>query len=448
MIKLKNNYLVRPVPTTSVEKGNTGHQLLLQSLVNLNDILEPDDTGNFPCEKVKEYIKNTYGIDVALHLTDSVYVPIPLGSSQGKLDNIKFPIMTSALNLAGESLEISEEDYKNFLALDNLKESAESVNGNHSISDSIIQKILSTLFPDYSSDLKYMVNEESNTIYVYHHYTKETTPASIQKESLYPTTAKISLIFTRIQLKPEMFHGKEQVTKKELINYIGKDYPEYSMERTEIHYDKKKNIIIPVLKSGKRGCGPEYHLEDNADYRMEQTPLMSIYVKKNTLGSNGCSDGEVHINLPKIPFYILKQIVYFFWDVYIFYRAEAIVQIFYHLKESAYHIYIPHQAVNQSSVEFARNPELEQSKESILAMEIHSHGMHQAFWSSTDNQEELKHGFYAVIGDLSNFCYDRNHIRIRGATGGYHVEVRADKIFDFPKNVEEFNKMLTNIKKI
>ena len=41
-----------------------------------------------------------------------------------------------------------------------------------------------------------------------------------------------------------------------------KSYPEYSPERTEIQYDEAKKLIMPILKSGKRGAHDEYLLEE------------------------------------------------------------------------------------------------------------------------------------------------------------------------------------------
>lgn len=68
-----------------------------------------------------------------------------------------------------------------------------------------------------------------------------------------------------------------------------------------------------------------------------------------------------------------------------------------------------------------------------------------AFWSDEDNREEVAHRIYTVIGDLEHFRYDKNHIRTRGATGGYHVVISPDVIFEFPKEIDDYHEAMNRI---
>ena len=213
------------------------------------------------------------------------------------------------------------------------------------------------------------------------------------------------------------------------MKYIGKQYPEYSAERTEITYDKKANLILPILKSGKRGA---YELNDVDEYRYEDTDLMSVCAIKEEPDKYGCVHGIVYYHLPRIPFSILTEIMHFFWDVYVCRGTEAIAQIFYRRETKEYEIHYPKQVATVGSVDFTRDPEKEASPLTIPVMEIHSHGAFTAHWSATDNMEELAHRLYAVVGEIPHFRYDNAHIRVRAATGGYYVQLDINEIFELP----------------
>ena len=117
-------------------------------------------------------------------------------------------------------------------------------------------------------------DEEAKVIVIGHKNNQSVQKAAATvKEELYPTDASVSLIFTKLQLTSSMFGGKKEITKKELLKHIAKQYPEYSPERTELIYDKKQKLIIPSFKSGKRGS---YFLNDNEEYRLEEPPIMRI----------------------------------------------------------------------------------------------------------------------------------------------------------------------------
>lgn len=444
-------YLLRAGYGSKCEKGSTGTRLLLQQMQDLESVIEADESGVITVESVKAYIKEQYKMDVVLHLIGDCYVPEPCAVKAPELKKLSFPVTVCALTLFGEMIEIEEADYKSFKEETPNQNSAfltEEESGKeegNSVSKEILEKVLRTFLPEYAEDLQISYDPEVNVLQVMHK-SMSSAPASVRsaenKEDTYPTDAVVSLVFTRIQLSADLFEGKSEITKKELIKHIGKKYPEYSLERTDIQYDKKKNLIIPILRSGKRGC---YRLEDTEDYRKEETELMSICVLKERADRYGCMNGTVYYNLPKIPFSVLKEILYFFWDVYVYKRTEALAQIYFVKERKEYEIYIPCQVVSGSSVDFSRSIEREIDPSRILVMEIHSHGAFCANWSMTDNEDELSHRLYAVIGDLPNFRYDSTHIRVRASSGGYFVRVEPQQIFDYPKTQEAFHKDMGKI---
>lgn len=429
--KLKEGvYLLRPGYNSKYEKGTAGKKLLLEHLYDLETIIEEDESGNITAEMVKAFILENYGMNVNLHLLGDVYIPEAYKAKPIELEKFTFPVKIAAMTLFGETLEIKEDDY---IALINEEEQTGLEDEKDSkVSDYGIMKLIKTLLPEYAEDLEYAYIPERGLLQVMHKSLNSVginNISSAKKEDTYPTNAVVSLVFTRMELSSELFDGKSEITKKELLRYVSKQYPEYSPERTEITYDKKKNLIIPILKSGKRGT---YSLDDTELYRKEDTVIMSITALKERPDVFGCVNGLVYFNLPKIPFKILREIVHFFWDVYVCKGTEAIAQIFYKKNPGKYEVYIPNQRAAIGCVEFERDPERETDPSSILVMEIHSHGNFKAQWSEVDNREELAHRLYAVVGNLNNFKYDNNHIRVRAATGGYFVQMEAQEVFELP----------------
>ena len=255
------------------------------------------------------------------------------------------------------------------------------------------------------------------------------TSGSKKKDGMYPTDAVISLVFTKLELNATLFGGAETATANEIIRFLQKSYPEYSKERTELQYDKKHNMIMPILKSGKRGC---YKLEDTALFRRESSFMMDLTVYKKA------ATGSFSWKLPKIPFSVLHEIIHFFWDVYTFRKTEAIALIFYH-PDNGYSIHIPRQYATPCTVEFER----ERSNEEIPVMEIHSHGQYSAFWSAQDDADELSHCIYGVAGNFKDFKYDDSHIITRAGTGGLHLQINPADIFDFPDSINQIHEWMS-----
>ncbi len=307
-------YYLTPAASCKVAKSSAGKYLLLQQMSELSSLVEAGEDGNILAEAIVAYIYETYHMDVELYLVGDTYIPVPYDKTNGILENIQFPIHIYALTLYGEHLDLSQDDYRSF-AENHLAETPgqtakQKTEGE--ITGSIMEALLQTLLPEFEMDLKISVNNDENTLQVMH---KTHTPkkSEANKAEMFQTNATISLVFTRLPLTPDLFHGKKEVTAKEILQYLGKKYPEYSAERTELRYDKKQNLILPILKSGKRGTdGQSYQLIDNEEYRLEASPIMDVLAFKGRPSDLGCVPGNVDFHLPKIPFSILKEILHFF----------------------------------------------------------------------------------------------------------------------------------------
>lgn len=264
---------------------------------------------------------------------------------------------------------------------------------------------------------------------------------SVPKKKLFPTKSTISLAFQRIEITPTMFGGKEKVEGTDILNFISKDYPEYSEERTQIEYDKKNNLIILILKSSRKGSPYAnkdilaiaerkvkkdafvYHYQDpeNGEYRIEQNPIGFFLCSKENKKSG------FNFYLPKIPSYIFEEVYYFFkmTDMLSPYHAEAACQLFYDVVKNEYFIFYPHQQVGPTSVRYERDGDLERAY--ILVMDIHSHNILRPYFSSIDDNDEKGTRLFCVFGHLTNpSC----HFVLRAGTGGYFIDVNSEDIID------------------
>lgn len=423
--------IVRPVRSMKIAKSNSGQKILYGgNIVEISTLVDSGGEDSVSAEQVIAYLKKATGIDVDLYLVGDVYFPVSSISNKFEADRLALPLTISTLS--GCELEITEELYH---ADQEDEESTNSKDADARIIDETrLLQVICRLIPQYQNEGVLYKSQNPNTVFLALKQASEnqTQPAPSSKDKMYPTDAVISLVFTRIPLTAWDFDGKEEISKRDLLRFLQKSYPEYSPERTEIQYDEAKKLIMPILKSGKRGAHDEYLLEETTDYRHEKSFMMELCVSKNpALGE----ESYFHWMLPKIPFEILHQILYFFWDVYTIYGTEAIVQIFWNRDTKQYSIYIPEQFVSTHEVNFTPRS----GTEEVLVMEIHSHGCFRSFWSSTDDANELSHCLYGVVGELIEFDLFGGSIILRAGTGGYHIAIDPFEVFEYPANVTKIH---------
>lgn len=297
---------------------------------------------------------------------------------------------------------------------------------------------------------------------------KTGTPA--KKETMYPTSdVSISLVFSKIPLSPEMFDGKEEVTEKELIEYISEDFPEFGNGRASVEYLKKEKLILVSIKSAKKGGfattlegdsedkileAKEFLLNDAREHalyfvnlNLPKKPTRRVRLEKTPVGTFiGCGRraGEFQMTLPKIPRYIMEEIYCFFLAVKnkMPRSNEAAAQIFWDKSKKKYFVYYPQQVVDTVSVSFERSMELEHDSNNVLVMDVHSHGVIRPNFSAVDDNDEKGTRLFCVLGDMSDTT--AYHFSLRAGTGGNFIQVADEDVFeDFYDGMYTSKKVLT-----
>lgn len=377
-----------------------------------------------------------------------------LGFTTPELTEEVTPTFPLRLVLFGrESWEISEEEYKAFVTARGNEGDAFSA---EALSDMVTEK-----YPELDGHVKLLYDQENQIILVtlfVKEPKKVAGASSTKKEELYPTEGvSLSFVFKRIELSPDMFGGKKEVTKKELQKFAGSIYPEYDNENTQFVYSKEKKMITAILVGSRKGAatletvasierfqelalledGTAFHyVEDGTVYRVETTPV-SLTV------ANDSGEGTYIYRLPKMPGNLLRDIYEFFKLVAIEHATEVLVRVYYDDAESQYVVEVPRQQVTGSSVH------TDEPLNCALwpVMDIHSHCAYDAFYSATDNADEIGNRIYGVIGKVIS----NPTMLLRAGTGGKRVMIREEDVFDLNEHdgrdyyqelLEEYNHVI------
>lgn len=387
-------------------------------------------------EKLIKYASEQSGTGIELLHEENLITLLYSMDGSGRIENLKFPI-TAVLG-ADTSISIQEAEFREFVnSMNNKKDSAAEEDGENEPGDEELpqeteqpveelltagnfMRFIESKEPTYKGGHGQLyINEKLNLVRALYKKKYAAVNKAEKKETLYPTNAVLSLIYEKIQLMPEMFDGKKEVTEREIQRYLEKDRPEYSKERTKIEYDEKNRLIIATIIGGKRGT-VEYSGQNGIRYRISDTPFMHIRA-----ATDGSGLGSMIWKLPKIPYHMLCSMCGFFKKVYCTYGTESLVNILWDPDKSSYRLYVPKQTVTPSSVDYQNDYDMQKHMWTVGT--FHSHGMFKPYFSDTDDEYEKADGIYGVAG---NFNCPEPRIKMRAGTGGHYIPAHISDVFD------------------
>ncbi len=215
-----------------------------------------------------------------------------------------------------------------------------------------------------------------------------------------------------VKISPDDFEGKQEITEEEFWKFSEDKYEEFDKKNSfvDIIESKERGTMLLVNRKSGSSKGSGFYeftreslqsdfmrkTEDGVRYEKTKTHLMtaSADTSKHLLPREGCFD----YLLPKIPAVIMYRIGRLFRRIAKEFGTEAIVRIEYNPYIKEYRIAIPRQCVSQVSVTADRADVCEDSEGWIKAVEVHSHGLFEAFFSEIDDNDETLSGIYGVIG--------------------------------------------------
>ncbi|MDR2559036.1 MAG: hypothetical protein LBC86_05780, partial [Oscillospiraceae bacterium] len=103
----------------------------------------------------------------------------------------------------------------------------------------------------------------------------------------------------------------------------------------------------------------------------------------------------------------------------------GIVHLVYDTEVQKYNVIVPEQIITRVSVDSKRE---EYPEHVVHVMDIHSHNIMAAKFSSTDDRDEKETRLYGVIGRLDKIMPE---VALRASNGGKFIELGADDVFDY-----------------
>ncbi len=288
-----------------------------------------------------------------------------------------------------------------------------------------IRKAYGKKHPEYENGM-FVYNAEINLLFPVLEFKREMANERISLPILVRGSG-----FT-MMVEKEDLKNAESATLEEIRAVIESIYPEFSKERTEMHYDER-GFVIPVLKGSRKGVqiinvrkNQGFFIVTGRDgfvYRIEQMPYGCFDCREDG------SDVDFRMTEKKIPYGILMDVVAFFKRNP---RKEAAVQIFFNMETEKYEIYYPEQQVTSASVVFTRSHDMENDK--VLVMDIHSHGIMNAFFSSIDDNDEKGTRLFMVFGNL-----DKKEIthKLRAGIAGNYKMLKLSDVFEMEDKTNE-----------
>lgn len=266
------------------------------------------------------------------------------------------------------------------------------------------------LHPEYAEGSAYYAESENLIIPLMKEDLKGNSSSLLICTPITVKTGAYDIIFTSDDF------GKEKVTLEEIRKGLEKQFSEYSKERTSMEYDENHSVIA-ILRGSKKGVkiiprkeGYGFDKRDDG-VTIEKQPY-GVFQKKESIAFTFTG--------PKIPIQLLYDIIDIFKTVP---DIERSVQLF--LKpDGTYFLYEPEQTATRSSIYIVRNHEMEDKY--IFVMDIHSHGIHPAFFSDTDNHDEKGTRLYMVIGNLNS---NIQSIAIRAGLNGEFCQLAVTDVF-------------------
>lgn len=219
---------------------------------------------------------------------------------------------------------------------------------------------------------------------------------------------------------------------------IEDQFPELSKANTDMIYDEEKGAVIPVLKGHRKGAkrvlssvrldadredlnGPVSYVlgADGYTYVVRHTQA-GTFVTRMDGGSLVVTEG-FRLNVPLVPATLLRKAIERFKEHAA--QGELLCNFVWDAERKRYVLHWPDQTGTVTSVEASGMMETD---DRFIVLQMHSHGILPAFFSATDDADDIRTGLYAVVGHCDLKWPD---ILVRYSCGGVFREVKPANVF-------------------
>lgn len=227
------------------------------------------------------------------------------------------------------------------------------------------------------------------------------------------------------------------MTEDEIHAFLEDDYRELAKEHSELIHDEKRGLLIAYVKGQKKGASalsgkPLTVLREPPE---ESSPDRRLF---HLLAQDGVYEGRTtqagtfvarvpacvaarsgfELSVPKPPSALLAEVVARFKATP---RVERLANVLY--SNGDYAVHWPAQDGTAASVEADG---LVEDDETFVVVQLHSHGHLPAYFSQTDDNDEVRTGLYGVVGRLYE---DIPEVVFRFSAGGLYGFASAPEVF-------------------
>lgn len=163
-------------------------------------------------------------------------------------------------------------------------------------------------------------------------------------------------------------------------------------------------------------------------YKVKESKIGKVTIKANTIPALETLSEEFEFYLPKIPSQMLKTALSFFrayWSSET--QNEVMLRIVFDTVEQNYLFDCPEQYVSKVSIHAPFLGMDYQEPRYYDVLDIHSHHLMEARFSSKDDRNERKYKLYVVVGRMLNAIPD---ITVRVGYSGSFLYLPLQYIFD------------------
>jgi PRTRC genetic system protein A len=226
------------------------------------------------------------------------------------------------------------------------------------------------------------------------------------------------------------------LTVEEVFGLLSEDFPELSKSRAELVHDASENRIILVLKGHRKGAqggtltvhrkppplpvddwSPVTHLLGEDGVYAARTTQAAVFVAR--VPSRRRVREGFDLRVPKAPAALLAEAAEFFKKDP---ENEALANVVY--ESGSYSLRIPEQETTAVAV---AAPAMAETEDRFVFVQLHSHARMGAFFSGQDARDEVRTGFYGVLGRTDR---PRPEAVFRFSCGGVFVPVDPYELFE------------------
>lgn len=394
------------------------------------------EDGKLPIGELPAYLAETagweYGQELLAHADKKgkaiLVQPACRPLSDAAAKKLSFPVIL--ITPDGKHALLKEEGYRDFL-----REQGNAVTGKAEITAKMLScYVEDKLLPELSGHLaltqctdkaldQIMADEKIGSIVAISIKVSDSGSA-LPEKTLFPTegTRLVVGVDRETILSAAFFDGKEEVEEADIIAYAHENIsPIFKEGRCHADYYEEERMIFLAMKGSTKGAYEVVGCRKRYDELIRQ-PYASFYhdcrgqmlaVEKTPSGIFSAQEeggaGTFQAVLPKIPLRMHDCIRAFFRDVAKTYRTEVLVRIYWDIAKKQHYAELPRQKATGSSItELSDDRFGLQDTSRYPVAEFHSHCFHSAFFSPTDDMDEVMPLIYGVWGSFQDaiptFC--------------------------------------------